>query len=129
MDLKQFRIDYKLSQSDIADVFGCKQANVSLIEKGERTLTGLQIRLLIEKYGFDTIAKYADSDELPAQVTINAPHVRENSGQINGGGVNTQTVTSAPSELIEVMKQQSNQITTLLEHQARLIALLEAQHK
>lgn len=129
MDLKGFLRDYKISQNEISVLFNCGAPNVSNIVNGKRALTGLQIRLLIEKYGFEAIAKYAEAEELPSVVTVNAQHVQTNSGQINGGGGNTQNVTSAPDDLFVVLKQQSNQITTLLEHQARLIALLEANTK
>lgn len=136
MDLKKFRFDYKLSQSDLAELFGCKQGHISNIEAGSRSVTALQIRLLIEKYGADVISKYAEPGEMPATITVHAPHVKENSGQVNSGGTNTQNNSNADATLIQVMKQQSDQITVLLEQQRkfqeqqdRLISLLEAAHK
>lgn len=143
MDLKKFRFDYKLSQSDLAELFGCKQGHISNIEAGSRSVTALQIRLLIEKYGADVISKYAEPGEIPATITVNAPHIKENSGQVNGGGGNTQNNTNADKDLITVLKQQSDQITTLLQQQqtflaqqttfltqqAELIAIIKAAHK
>lgn len=133
MNLKQFRKDYGLGQKDIAEIFGCKQNHVSSIENGTRALTPLHIRLLIEKYGFDKIAPYASADELPSKplVEINAPVIAGNEGPVQAGNGNSMELPP-DAGIVEVLRQQSNQITTLLSqqqtilaHQERLIALLE----
>ena len=127
MDVKRFRQDFNLGQKDIASVFGCKQANVSAIENGSRSITPLQIRLLIEKYGFDVVAKYADPAELPSSiVSVTAPVIHGNNNPVNGSG--NQNITTPDSDLISVMKQQAAQITTLLQQQDRLISLLESKN-
>lgn len=126
MDLKKFRHDHRLYQSDLAELFSCRQSNISLIETGERNLTQLQLRLLIDKYGIDVVAPYLDDgDKLPVGITINAPKITGNSAPVQNvtGGDGTQTTTD--STLVQVMKQQSDQITKLLEQQERLINLLE----
>lgn len=133
MNLKQFRKDRGLGQKDIAEIFGCKQNHVSAIESGTRALTPLHIRLLIEKYGFDVVAQYANAAELPEKpsVTINAPVITDNTAPVQAGNGNSMELPP-DAGIVEVLRQQSNQITTLLsqqktmlEHQARLIALLE----
>lgn len=133
MNLKQFRKDRGLGQKDIAEIFGCKQNHVSAIESGTRALTPLHIRLLIEKYGFDVVAQYANATELPEKpsVTINAPVITDNNAPVQAGNGNSMELPP-DAGIVEVLRQQSNQITTLLSqqqtmlaHQERLIALLE----
>lgn len=126
MDLKKFRYDYRLSQNDLAVMFECGQGHISNIEKGVRNLTQGQLKLLIEKYSFDVVSQYLEENDLvPAStsININAPKIQQNSGQVNGGD-GTQNVTSDPS-LVAVLNRQSEQISTLLAQQERLIALLE----
>lgn len=127
MDLRQFRKDHHLSQNDVAEIFGCKQNHVSAIEVGTRSLTPLHIRLLIDKYGLETIAKYADPGELPQSqqpvVTVNAPVVRTNSGQMQVGDGNEMKTSSAENDavverLLGILQKKDEQID-------RLIALLE----
>lgn len=140
MDLKKFRYDYHLGQNELADVLGCTQANVSRIESGSRSITGLQIRLLIEKYGLDVISKYATPSELPATAPAVSIDLSRSSTQISGNqapvnsGSGTQTNTDA--DLVQALKSQasvlssqSQQISDLIQQQARLIALLEAAQK
>lgn len=125
MDIKRFRKEYNLSQKDLAAIFGCKQANVSAIELGNRSLLPIHIRLLIEKYGFDVIAKYCDKSEMPANyVNVSAPVISGNSAPVQSGNGN-QMESPADASLVAVLKQQSDQITTLLAQQERLISLLE----
>lgn len=133
MNLKQFRKDRGLGQKDIAEIFGCKQNHVSAIESGTRALTPLHIRLLIEKYGFDVVAQYANAAELPEKptVAINAPVITDNTAPVQAGNGNSMELPP-DAGIIEVLRQQSNHISTLLSqqqtmlaHQERLIALLE----
>lgn len=127
MDLKKFISDYKLEQRELADLFNCKAPNVSLIVNGKRSLTGLQIRLLIEKYGLETISKYADPDELPATPTITIDMHKQtfsgNSAPIQNGDGNSMTVSD---QLLASLKTKDDQITTLLNQQQQLINLLSA---
>lgn len=133
MDIKKFRHDYKVSQKDLAQLFKCGQGHISNIESGSRSITQLQIRLLIEKYGFDVVAKYANAAELPEKptVTINAPVITDNNAPVQAGNGNSMELPP-DAGIVEVLRQQSNQISTLLSqqqtmlaHQERLIALLE----
>lgn len=132
MDLKKFRHDFKVSQSELAEIFSCKQGHISNIECGQRSLTALQIRLLIEKFGFDAIVKYAEPGELPqgSTVTVNAPVITDNTAPVQSGNGNHMSTTDGA--LLELLKQQSEQIRTLMEQSAkkdqqidRLISILE----
>ena len=128
MDLKNFISDYRLSQKELSEVFGCSPTNVSNIVSGKRNLTGLQIRLLIDKYGYEAISKYADATELPPVSGGSGSVEAVNSNVQNGDG----NSITADATLIKVMKQQSDQNTALIaelakrsEQMDRLISLLE----
>jgi len=126
MDLQRFRHDYKLSQSDLATILGCKQSNVSTMENSDKPLSSLNIKLLIEKFGYDVIAQYTLASELPAGTSVNVDmsktEIKGNAAPVQNGDNNQM---SADATLVQVMKQQSDQITRLLDQQERLIALLE----
>ena len=128
MDLKNFISDYRLSQKELSEVFGCSPTNVSNIVSGKRNLTGLQIRLLIDKYGYEAISKYADATELPPVSGGSGSVEAVNSNVQNGDG----NSITADATLIKVMKQQSDQNSALISELAkrseqidRLISLLE----
>lgn len=133
MDLKKFIKENRIAQVELAELFECGQSNVSSIVNGKRNLTKLQIRLLIEKYGVDKVMPYADQNEMPqgAIVTVNAPVITDNTAPVQAGNGNSMELPQ-DAGIVEVLRQQSNQITTLLSqqqtmlaHQERLIALLE----
>lgn len=128
MDLKNFISDFRLSQKELSEVFGCSPTNVSNIVSGKRNLTGLQIRLLIDKYGYEAISKYADATELPP-VSGGSGSVEAVNSNVQNGDGNSITADAA---LIQVMKQQSDQNSALIaelakrsEQMDRLISLLE----
>lgn len=122
MDLKLFRKSCKLSQSEIADLFGCSAGHISNIESGSRSITALQIRLLIEKYGLEAVSKYADPGELPATPTVTIDMHKQtfsnNSAPIQNGDGNSMTVSD---QLLASLKTKDDQITTLLNQQQQLI--------
>lgn len=130
MKIKDFRRDYKLSQRDLAELFNCSVGHLYNIESGSRALTPLQIRLLIDKYGYDAISKYATASEMPA-TSVNIENKNENKGSGNmqtGEGIQINT----DAALVEVMKKQADQNSALLaelskrsEQMDRLITLLE----
>lgn len=139
MDLKALRKDYKLSPSDLAELFKCSVGHIYNIESGSRTLTELQIRILIDKYGYDEIAKYADPEDLPKGPTVNIDMHKTSVGDNNNGPVNAgngnQTV-SPGAGLISVMQKQADQNSALIaelakrsEQMDRLILLLEKQNE
>lgn len=134
MNLKQFITDYRLSQKELADVLGCTPTNVSNIASGKRNLTGLHVRLLIEKFGLDVISKYAEPSELPApassvNIDMHQTKIEGNQAPVQNGDGNH---ISTDATLIQVMKQQSDQNSALIaelskrsEQMDRLISLME----
>jgi transcriptional regulator with XRE-family HTH domain len=50
-DLKRFRMDKKLTQVDLAELFSCNQNFISRIEKGIRHIPADKLDILQSKYG------------------------------------------------------------------------------
>lgn len=61
-DLKRFRCDKKLTQKDVAAIFGCTQNFISNIESGVKAIPSDKVAILQERFG--DIADYF-TDELP----------------------------------------------------------------
>lgn len=121
MELKKFRKDYNISQEDLARLFECNASNISNIESGKRNLTRMHFRLLIEKFGFDTIAKYSEPGELPqGMVTVNAPVISGNSGPVQSGSGNQMSTSGDTASLIALMNK-------LIEENAKQMATKDAQ--
>lgn len=57
IDLKRFRKDNKLTQQDIADLFGCLTSNISMMEKSGR-ITDIQLSTLHSTYGKELVDQY-----------------------------------------------------------------------
>lgn len=55
-DLKRFRLDNKLTQVDLAELFSCNQNFISRIESGIRQIPADKLDILQSKYG--DISKY-----------------------------------------------------------------------
>ena len=115
-----------LTPEKLASIFNCSIGHIyNIVSKG-RSLTAMQIRLLIDKYGFDTVAKYAEPGEIPQGATVNIDMKRTkiegNTAPVQNGDGNQMTNDAT---LIKVLSQQSEQITELLKQHDRLISLLE----
>ena len=61
IDLKRFREEKKISQSEICDILGIAQPYLSAIENGKRPLNKKKIDLLYKQFG-DEILKYKQPD-------------------------------------------------------------------
>lgn len=91
------------------------------MENSSKPLSALNVKILIEKYGYEAISKYADATELPPVSDGSGSVEAVNSNVQNGDG----NSITADATLIQVMKQQSDQISALLAQHDRLISLLE----
>jgi hypothetical protein len=126
MNLKSFMNEVDLTPEKLASIFNCSTGHIyNIVSKG-RSLTAMQIRLLIDKYGFETVAKYAGDGEMPqgpiVNVDMSRTKIEGNQGPVQNGDGNQMTNDAT---LIQVLSQQSAQITELLKQQDRLISLLE----
>ncbi len=63
-DLKSFRKENSIPQSEIKDLFRCSQPFVSRLENGKEEITFQHLKLLKEKYGEREISKYMVSSSL-----------------------------------------------------------------
>ena len=131
MDLKKFIKDNRISQVELSTLFDCKPGHVSNIVNGKRSITQLQIRLLIEKYGVDKVMPYADQGELPqgAIVTVNAPVITDNTAPVQAGNNNSMEVQNDTAALVALMNkmldQHEKQLQKRDEQIDRLIDILE----
>lgn len=57
-DLKKFRRDFKLKQSDLQDILGITQGFISRVETGKEALPAIHYRTLCEKFGEAAVDKY-----------------------------------------------------------------------
>lgn len=126
MNIKAFISDYRLKQTELSELFGCKQANVSNIVNGRRPITGLQIRQLIDKFGFDVIAKYADPGEMPVAPSVNIDlsdtKISGNTAPVQNGSGNSM---SPDAGLVALLQQQADLLAKKDAQMDRLISLLE----
>lgn len=68
-DLKGFRRAFNLTQQQMADIFGCKQSNISMIEKNGKDLEEYQMNRLIEKFDRESVMKFQVSSFIDSQDT------------------------------------------------------------
>lgn len=61
--LREFRQDFGLSQMSVAELFNCKQSNISRIEKLGSNLEDYQWDILSARYGKEVLIQYLVSDE------------------------------------------------------------------
>jgi transcriptional regulator with XRE-family HTH domain len=61
-DLKSFRKNFNITQTQLAELFNCRQSNISMLESGF-TITTEQKDILIRNYGEEKVLKYFLSGE------------------------------------------------------------------
>lgn len=121
INIKDFRQAQGLYQSQMAELLGLNQSNISRAEiKGYLELTYPMLQTLYEKYGQKEVDKFRIDDN----VSVNASNnVNEGGGTQNNGYFHTD------AESTEIIRRQAEAITMLAEKQAaqteRLIDLLE----
>lgn len=131
MELRKFRKENGISQEELAELFACNPSNVSNIENGRRTLTKLQLRLMIQRYGFDKVAQYATCDEMPDQSSfiVNAPVITDNTAPVQAGNNNSIEMPNDTAALVALMHkmldQHEKQLQKRDEQIDRLIDILE----
>lgn len=110
INLKDFRQSHSLFQSDMAEILGINQSNVSRAElKGFISLSYQQREKLYEKFGKEDV----DAFEVHRnEVTVEA------NGNVNSGGNQNNGIISIDEMTLSIIKQQSETIRTLAEKQA-----------
>lgn len=121
INLKDFRQAHKLYQSDMAEILGINQSNVSRAElKGYLSLSYTQKQTLYERFGKEDV----DSFEVKAEdISL------EVSGNVNQGGNQNNGYFTTDKTALSIIQQQSDTIRNLAEKQAemteKLMVLLE----
>lgn len=71
-DLKQLRIDKKITQVELAKLFSCNQNFISRIEKGIRQIPADKLDILQSKYG--DISMYCKEEKDSVSISDTTPH-------------------------------------------------------
>lgn len=58
LDLKRFRQDYSLKQTELADIMDVSQSLVSRLENLYLDVNTIQYGKLCDRYGFDVVERY-----------------------------------------------------------------------
>lgn len=101
-NLQKLRTEKKLKQSDIADLLGCKQSNISAIENNGKNPTDEQLQILINNFGEEYIMSLFEE---------------------------TQSQTSEFNSMLEIMKLQADSINKKDDQLSKLITIIENQLK
>lgn len=106
-DLKKFRKDKKLKQSDMAKLFSCNQSNISMLENTMRDLTSDQMEILSSNYGKEEVEKYYKRSVISTNI----------SGSKNTGvfGNNIDLSTSHIPHTEKIINEQGIEITRIAE--------------
>lgn len=85
-DLKRFRKDFDLKQSDIADVLGIAQSFISKVERGVESFPPAHYKTLCEKYGEDAVKRYnVKNKEIDNSINVIGDGNISNTGVVDGG--------------------------------------------
>lgn len=122
--LKNFRQAHNLYQSEIAEILGINQSNVSRAElKGYLELTYPQEKALIEKFGKEDVESFLYEEDGENVIVEAKGNVNEGGGSQNNGYI------GADKTALNIIKQQSEALANLAAKQAeqtdKMISLLE----
>lgn len=111
--LKEFRSEFDLKQSDVAELFKCHQTNISRIESQFCDLEDYQYKILCSKYGQDAVDKYKVVGDTGTSKQIKA--------QIMQNGNNGMGARESEVDVWNIINSQKNQINSLIEQNRTLI--------
>lgn len=116
IDLKRFRAENKLTQVEIAELFGCNQSFISDIENGKKALPSDKLAVLKEKYG--DITKYI-TQEVQSQIADGSSIIQQSA---KGNNITQRTDGNTVNKFISLLEKKDEQID-------RLISIIECMHK
>jgi len=119
-DLKKLRESLNLRQTDMASLLNCTQSNIAQMEKEYKELTPEQYRILIAKYGENTVNKYTMSeDAIPTEPRERRTRVALRGG--NGEYPNWQNLIEDQQksinhliEMIKKLQEENSKLTNAL---------------
>lgn len=104
-NLKKFRKDFKLTQSDLQDLLGVAQSFISKVETGKEAFPSAHYETLKNKYGEEALMDYVTEREssYTSQTVIGDSNV-SNTG-IVGGGISAMNDGNLINRIIELEKE------------------------
>jgi len=104
-DLKRFRRDFKLKQSELQDILGIPQSFISKIENGKEAFPTIHYDTLVDKYGEEALKDYVSEKTSSSthQMVVGDGNIT-NTGVI-GGGVSTMDDGELIDRVIELEKE------------------------
>ena len=116
---KEFRRAHGLFQSNLAEIMGISQSNISRYESEGIDPTPIQFQKLYDKFGEEEVKAFEVD---PSQIVNAENNINNGSGNQNNGIQND-------ADLLEIIKKQTDMIVKHIEKQddinARLMSLLE----
>ncbi len=84
-DLKRFRRDNRLTQTQIANLFGCKQSYISDIERFRRPMPEAYMKILLDRFNAEEVKTYyiEHSIQNPNLVYPHAGHITNGNKMYN----------------------------------------------
>ena len=108
IDLKRLRIDKKLTQVELAELFGCNQNFISDIETGKKTLPPDKLAILKEKFG--DITRYI-TQETQSQMAEGHNIIQQSA---KGNNITQHTDGNTVHKFICLLEKKDEQIDRLL---------------
>lgn len=126
-DLKRFRLDKKLTQVDLAELFSCNQNFISRIEKGIRQVPPEKLDILQCKYG-DISSYYTEGKE-----GISIPDATPQDVMMAGADAFSRQIVQMMNEKLiapySLLVEKDKEIAKLNQEIGKLKAQLEASKK
>lgn len=123
--LRDFRSELGLTQEELMSILNISQTSISFIENGKRNLTKEQMAILVDRYGEETVNRYAD--------ITGAPNIQDN---ITPQPDVPRDNTGIYQSLIDIINRQQSQMDSLLETNTlmqrridKLLAIVEKQYQ
>ena len=104
-DLKKFRRDFKLKQSDLQDILNISQSFISKMESGKEAFPTVHYETLKKKYGEEALIDYVNERKTghTSQTVIGDSNIT-NTG-IVGGGISAMDDGDLINRIIELEKE------------------------
>lgn len=111
-NLKEFRSYVGITQTELAQMFGCTQPNIAKAEKLFSDLTDEQYKILVDKYGEELIHQYyitsSAVNELKSNIKTSSEH------DINDLIFEQQKSISVLIDMVKKLQEENSKLTTFM---------------